>query len=178
MYCPIENKSTLNSGILALCLHVFAPCRSWRRSEEQMSFRFLNQRKIWQKFFPVFTLHLKSRPILILTQKDLSFMIRNILGDSKVQRGKGRVLPMGERCAGKPGRLTHAHGAWWGLLPTSQQGQANVATLWSHLSAQTVKHRLSGILWTDLLWRELRTYSFRHTKLFKNITITIEMKMC
>lgn len=40
--------------------------------------------------FPVFTLHLKSRP-LILTQKDLSFMVSKISEDREVQRGKGRV---------------------------------------------------------------------------------------
>lgn len=45
----------------------------------------------------VFTLHLRSRTILIPTQKDLSFMVRSISGDSRVQKGKGRVLPMGER---------------------------------------------------------------------------------
>lgn len=111
MHYTIKNKSAL-----VLCIHVFVPRCSWKRVRIANEFQIFKPKENLTENLLVFTLHLRSRTILIPTQKDLSFMVRSISGDSRVQKGKGRVLPMGERHGTEAGH-THSHTCY--LMRTS-----------------------------------------------------------
>lgn len=145
MCCTVKSKRALHSGMLAVRIHVVAPRCSWGRVRGANEFQIFKPKENLRENLPMITLHLRSRTILISTQKALSFLSR-ASQETEGSKKKGKGATRGRKmCHRSLATLTHAHGACWGLPPTSQQGQVHVAALWSRLSINSVKHRLSRI---------------------------------
>lgn len=125
MCCTVKSKRALHSGMLAVRIHVVAPRCSWGRVRGANEFQIFKPKENLRENLPMITLHLRSRTILISTQKALSFLSR---ASQETEGSKKRREGCHSREKDVPQKPGHPHSCTWCLLRTASHKPAGPST--------------------------------------------------